>query len=179
MGLTRWANQARGGAPRNGDTVIAKNDPAGDEIEALNRIVTAYLEFAEPQAAEAMKVSRGYAQPTILTIMGPISATPTATNSASVVMSLKRRRELRSPPQPPDLTVTPTAVPRIAMAPISMTVPIASTGVKYADLYAGTNKNGAGPAVQIAGAVGPPVTCRTAATRGIGRRGCAQGRRGA
>jgi hypothetical protein len=50
MGLTSWANQANGGAPRKGDAVIAKNYLSGDEIEALNRIVTAYLEFAELQA---------------------------------------------------------------------------------------------------------------------------------
>jgi hypothetical protein len=50
MGLTSWANQTRGGLPRKGDAVIAKNYLAADEIEALNRIVTAYLEFAELQA---------------------------------------------------------------------------------------------------------------------------------
>jgi hypothetical protein len=50
MGLTSWANQAKGGPPRKGDAIIAKNYLAADEIEALNRIVTAYLEFAELQA---------------------------------------------------------------------------------------------------------------------------------
>ena len=50
MGLTSWANQANGGPPRKGDAVIAKNYLAANEIEALNRIVTAYLEFAELQA---------------------------------------------------------------------------------------------------------------------------------
>lgn len=50
MGLTAWANQAKGGPPRKTDAVIAKNYLQADEIEALNRIVTAYLEFAELQA---------------------------------------------------------------------------------------------------------------------------------
>lgn len=50
MGLTAWANQPRGGPPRRGDVHIAKNYLAEDEIEALNRMVTAYLEFAELQA---------------------------------------------------------------------------------------------------------------------------------
>jgi hypothetical protein len=46
MGLTSWS----GDKPRRGDAVIAKNYLAAEEIEALNRIVTAYLEFAELQA---------------------------------------------------------------------------------------------------------------------------------
>jgi hypothetical protein len=50
MGLTSWAGQANGSPPRKGDAVIARNYLAADEIEALNRIVTAYLEFAELQA---------------------------------------------------------------------------------------------------------------------------------
>lgn len=50
MGLTSWAGQSKGGPPRKGDAVIAKNYLNDDELEALNRIVTAYLEFAELQA---------------------------------------------------------------------------------------------------------------------------------
>jgi len=46
MGLTSWS----GGKPRKTDVSIAKNYLQADEIEALNRIVTAYLEFAELQA---------------------------------------------------------------------------------------------------------------------------------
>jgi hypothetical protein len=46
MGLTSWT----GSAPRRADAVIAKNYLAADELEALNRIVNAYLEFAELQA---------------------------------------------------------------------------------------------------------------------------------
>jgi hypothetical protein len=50
MGLTSWAGQANGGPPRKGDAVVAKNYLSAEEIEALNRTVTAYLEFAELQA---------------------------------------------------------------------------------------------------------------------------------
>jgi len=46
MGLTAWA----GDRVRKADVGIAKNYLQADEIEALNRIVTAYLEFAELQA---------------------------------------------------------------------------------------------------------------------------------
>jgi hypothetical protein len=46
MGLSTWA----GSALRKTDVGVAKNYLAGDELEALNRIVSAYLEFAELQA---------------------------------------------------------------------------------------------------------------------------------
>jgi hypothetical protein len=46
MGLTTWA----GDAPRKADVAVAKNYLGGDELEALNRIVNVYLEFAELQA---------------------------------------------------------------------------------------------------------------------------------
>ena len=46
MGLTSWA----GSRPRKEDVAIAKNYLAADEWDGLNRIVTAYLEFAELQA---------------------------------------------------------------------------------------------------------------------------------
>ena len=46
MGLTSWT----GDRPRKTDISIAKNYLNADELDALNRIVTAYLEFAELQA---------------------------------------------------------------------------------------------------------------------------------
>src|SRR5690606_16546169 len=46
MGLTSWS----GGRVRKTDVGVAKNYLRADEIEALNRIVNAYLEFAELQA---------------------------------------------------------------------------------------------------------------------------------
>jgi hypothetical protein len=46
MGFTNWT----GGRVRKTDVTIAKNYLTADELDALNRIVTAYLEFAELQA---------------------------------------------------------------------------------------------------------------------------------
>jgi hypothetical protein len=46
MGLTNW----QGAKPTKGEAVIAKNYLTSEELEALNRIVNAYLEFAELQA---------------------------------------------------------------------------------------------------------------------------------
>lgn len=46
MGMTNWI----GDNVRKTETAIAKNYLTEDELEALNRIVTAYLEFAELQA---------------------------------------------------------------------------------------------------------------------------------
>lgn len=46
MGLTSWA----GGTPRKSDVGVAKNYLSVDELDALNRIVSMYLEFAELQA---------------------------------------------------------------------------------------------------------------------------------
>jgi hypothetical protein len=49
MGLTTWKN-APAGAVRKTDVVVAKNYLTQAEIEALNLIVSAYLDFAELQA---------------------------------------------------------------------------------------------------------------------------------
>jgi hypothetical protein len=46
MGLTSWAGEK----PRKTDISIAKNYLRQDELDALNKIVTAYLDFAEVQA---------------------------------------------------------------------------------------------------------------------------------
>lgn len=46
MGLTTWS----GDRPRKADVSIAKNYLAAEEIDVLNRMVTAYLELAELQA---------------------------------------------------------------------------------------------------------------------------------
>ena len=46
MGLTSWT----GTRPRQEDAEIAKNYLTAEELDTLNRIVTAYLEFAELQA---------------------------------------------------------------------------------------------------------------------------------
>jgi hypothetical protein len=49
-GMTTWANASKGGLPNKRDAIIAKNYLSDEELETLNRIVTAYLEFAELQA---------------------------------------------------------------------------------------------------------------------------------
>ena len=46
MGLTSWT----GSRPHKSDVAVAKNYLQANELEALNRIVTVYLEFAELQA---------------------------------------------------------------------------------------------------------------------------------
>ncbi len=46
LGMTNWP----GSAPRKADASIAKNYLTEQELDALNRVVTAYLEFAELQA---------------------------------------------------------------------------------------------------------------------------------
>lgn len=48
-GLTNWP-EGKSGLPRRADAEIAKNYLQPDELNLLNRIVTAYLEFAEVQA---------------------------------------------------------------------------------------------------------------------------------
>ena len=50
MGLTSWATASKGGLPRKADVGVAKNYLNVEELEALNRIVTAYIEVAELQA---------------------------------------------------------------------------------------------------------------------------------
>jgi hypothetical protein len=59
MGMTNWQGQAKGRLPRRADAVIAKSYLAGEELEALNRIVTAYLEFAELQAMNRRAMTMG------------------------------------------------------------------------------------------------------------------------
>jgi hypothetical protein len=50
MGLTSWAGASKGGGVRKADVGVAKNYLNEKELETLNRVVNAYLEFAELQA---------------------------------------------------------------------------------------------------------------------------------
>jgi hypothetical protein len=50
MGLTSWAGASKGGPIRKADVGVAKNYLNEEELATLNRIVNAYLEFAELQA---------------------------------------------------------------------------------------------------------------------------------
>jgi hypothetical protein len=52
MGLTSW----KGGVVRKGDVTIAKNYLSQEEIEALNRIVVMFLDYAEDQANRRKQV---------------------------------------------------------------------------------------------------------------------------
>jgi hypothetical protein len=49
MGLTSWKNSPKG-ALRKTDVTIAKNYLSAEELSALNRIVSMYLDYAETQA---------------------------------------------------------------------------------------------------------------------------------
>ncbi len=50
MGLTSWAGANKGAPVRRADIGIAKNYLNAEELDTLNRIVTAYIEVAELQA---------------------------------------------------------------------------------------------------------------------------------
>ncbi|MGQ3297348.1 virulence RhuM family protein [Reyranella sp.] len=50
MGLTSWPGEARGQLPTRADAQVAKNYLAPAEMETLNRITVAFLEFAEAMA---------------------------------------------------------------------------------------------------------------------------------
>ncbi|MGA9659822.1 MAG: virulence RhuM family protein [Asticcacaulis sp.] len=50
MGLTHWKGEKHGQLPTKADAQIAKNYLVPDEIEQLNRITVAFLEFAESMA---------------------------------------------------------------------------------------------------------------------------------
>jgi hypothetical protein len=50
MGLTSWPGEKRGALPTKADAQVAKNYLEPDEMETLNRITVAFLEFAEAMA---------------------------------------------------------------------------------------------------------------------------------
>lgn len=50
MGLTSWTGQKKGRLPTRQDAQVAKNYLEADEMETLNRITVAFLEFAEAMA---------------------------------------------------------------------------------------------------------------------------------
>lgn len=57
MGLTSWAGASKGVPVRKADVSIAKNYLNAEEVETLNRIVTAYIEVAELQARAQQTMS--------------------------------------------------------------------------------------------------------------------------
>lgn len=50
MGLTSWPGETRGALPTKADAQVAKNYLKPDEMDTLNRITVAFLEFAEAMA---------------------------------------------------------------------------------------------------------------------------------
>jgi hypothetical protein len=50
MGLTSWPGEKRGALPTKADAQVAKNYLKPDEMDTLNRITVAFLEFAEAMA---------------------------------------------------------------------------------------------------------------------------------
>ncbi len=63
MGLTHWTGANRGAPVRKADVGIAKNYLDAEELDTLNRIVTAYIEVAELQAqARQPMTMRDWAQ---------------------------------------------------------------------------------------------------------------------
>lgn len=56
-GLMTWAAASVGGEPRKTDMAVAKNYLNEEELQVLNRIVNAYLEFAELQALNRQPMS--------------------------------------------------------------------------------------------------------------------------
>ncbi|MGC3984579.1 MAG: virulence RhuM family protein [Pseudorhodoferax sp.] len=56
-GLLTWATASKGGIPRKADMAVAKNYLTEEELQVLNRVVNAYLEFAELQALNRQPVT--------------------------------------------------------------------------------------------------------------------------
>ena len=106
MGLTNWTGANRGAPVRKADVGIAKNYLNADELDTLNRIVTAYIEVAELQAqARQPMTMRDWAQELdnflrltrkdILTHAGKVSAeTALAKAQAAYVEYRTRVRDL-------------------------------------------------------------------------------------
>ena len=57
MGLTSWVGASKGAPVRKADVSIAKNYLNAEEMETLNRLVTAYIEVAELQARAQQKMT--------------------------------------------------------------------------------------------------------------------------
>lgn len=106
-GLLSWAAAPQGGAPRKADVMVAKNYLTEDELQVLNRIVSAYLEFAELQALERkpMTMAQWLAKlddflrlsgREILTHAGRITA-EAAQNKAGAAFEVYRQQQLAVP----------------------------------------------------------------------------------
>lgn len=109
MGLTSWTAASKGGPVRKADVGIAKNYLNAEELDTLNRIVTAYIEVAELQAqARQPMTMRDWAteldnflrmtRKDILTHAGKVSAETALTKAQAAYAEYQRRmRDLPSP----------------------------------------------------------------------------------
>lgn len=102
MGLTNWTGANRGAPVRKADVGIAKNYLNADELDTLNRIVTAYIEVAELQAqARQPMTMRDWAQELdnflrltrkdILTHAGKVSAETALAKAQAVYVEYRTR----------------------------------------------------------------------------------------
>jgi hypothetical protein len=110
MGLTTWKN-APGGPIRKADVGVAKNYLSKEEIDALNRIVTMYLDYAEDQArnkrpmhmADWVKKLVGFLQfneRNILTHAGTVSAEMARDHAEREFAKHEEARRLREATEP-------------------------------------------------------------------------------
>lgn len=110
MGLTTWKNSPKGRI-RKSDVTTAKNYLTQEELNALNRIVTMYLDYAEEQAANRKQMTMAdwvkkldgflaFNEKNILTHAGKISAElacELATKEFEKYESQQRRLEAETP----------------------------------------------------------------------------------
>ena len=106
-GLMTWAAASLGGEPRKADMAVAKNYLSEEELQVLNRIVNAYLEFAELQALDRKPMAMadwiakldGFLRLSgreILTHAGRMTA-EAAQGKAEAVFEVYRQQQLAAP----------------------------------------------------------------------------------
>jgi hypothetical protein len=107
MGLTSWAGASKGGAVRKADVSVAKNYLSEEELGTLNRVVNAYLEFAELQAQSRREMTMSawiaklddflrLSDRDVLTHAGKISA-ELAQAKAEAEFAIFQQRQLAAP----------------------------------------------------------------------------------
>ncbi|MDH2918849.1 MAG: virulence RhuM family protein [Sideroxydans sp.] len=107
MGLTSWAGASKGAAVRKADVSVAKNYLNEEELGTLNRVVNAYLEFAELQAQSRREMTMSawiaklddflrLSDREVLTHAGKISA-DVAQAKAEAEFGVFQQRQLASP----------------------------------------------------------------------------------
>lgn len=110
MGLTTWKNAPKGPV-RKGDIGVAKNYLSEQEIAALNRIVTMYLDYAEDQAGRQVPMHMAdwvkkldaflsFNERNILTNAGKVSAKMAEEHAAQEFERFDRARLEREASEP-------------------------------------------------------------------------------